>query len=186
VVLGEQEGERVANLAKLVLLCERAEALKGSTEWKTTTEALKALQAQWKAIGPAGKTRAEADEVWQRFRTACDAFFERRKAAFAVEDEKRAANLKKKEAILARAEALADGDEVADPDQVIRGLMTEWKQVGHVPREQADDLWSRFRAACDKIRSPALLDTEAAAAATSSAAAFSNRAFDGLAKKLEG
>jgi hypothetical protein len=185
VVLGELETERVANLARLVALCERAELLKSSSDWKGTADAVKALQAEWKSIGPAGKTRAEADEVWQRFRAACDAFFERRKAAFVVEDEKRAANLVKKQAILARAEALADGDEVADPDTVIRGLMLEWKQVGQVPREQSDELWSRFRTACDKIRAPAPVDPDAAAIITA-AGSFSNRPLEALSKKLGG
>jgi hypothetical protein len=181
VVLDERDGDRTANLARLVVLCERAEGLKGSTDWKGTADALKALQAEWKAVGPAGKTRAEADEVWQRFRVACDAFFERRKAAFALEDEKREANLKKKQEILARAEALADGEEAADPDATIRGLMAEWKQVGHVPREQSDELWSRFRAACDKIRSPSPVDDEAMAA-LNAGAAFSNRPLEALGK----
>jgi hypothetical protein len=184
VVLGEQEADRMVNLTKLVALCEKAEALRASTEWKTTADSLKLLQAEWKTIGPAGKTRAEADEVWQRFRTACDGFFERRKAVYALEDEKRASNLKKKEAILARAEKLAEGDETPDPDHIIGGLMAEWKAVGHVPREVADDLWSRFRNACDKIRSPAPVDEEGAAAAME-AAAFSNRPLAAIAKKLQ-
>jgi hypothetical protein len=183
-VEGQLEADRTANLARLAALCEKAEALRGSTEWKTTAEAFKTLQAEWKSIGQAGKTRAEVDQLWQRFRTACDAFFERRQASFAREDEKRAANLRKKEAILIRAEAIAEGDDVPDPDAVIRGLMTEWKQVGPIPRDQADDLWTRFRAACDKIRSPTPVDSEGAAVATL-AAAFSNRPLEAIAKKLQ-
>jgi hypothetical protein len=183
-VFAEQEGARIENLAKLVKLCERAEALKLSTDWRGTADALKALQAEWKAIGPAGKTRAEADEVWQRFRGACDAFFERRKAAFAAEDEKRQANLVKKEALVARAEALAGEGEQADPDTTIRGLMNDWKAAGPVPREQADALWDRFRAACDKIRNPEPYTPEAAEGADAEGARFSNRALEGLTDKL--
>ncbi|MFO0980246.1 MAG: DUF349 domain-containing protein [Planctomycetota bacterium] len=142
--------ERAQNLKRQEELCEKVEALAGATQWKTTAEQIKALQAEWKTIGPA--PRDKADAVWQRFRGACDRFFERRKAYFEKMDAERAENLQKKEALIQKAEQLIDADDDASADELIKGLMAEWKAVGPPPKDQADAVWDRFRRACDQIR----------------------------------
>lgn len=151
--LGQLDGERAANLKKLEDLCARAEALSGAAEFKETGEKIKALQAEWKEVGNAGRRESEA--AWKRFREACDKFFARRKEHFDQLDSERAANLKKKEAMCVEVEALeAPVDEHA-AGELIRKYMADWKKIGPAPREQADSVWERFRKACDSVRDKA-------------------------------
>jgi hypothetical protein len=141
---------RAKNLELYLRLCEQAEALRDSTAWREGADRLKALQAEWKTIGPAPKDRS--DEIWQRFRGACDRFFERRKAHFAEADEEREANLKKKEELCVKVEWLADAGSTDDPDAKMRELMAEWKTIGPAPKDRSDQVWARFRTACDRLR----------------------------------
>lgn len=150
----ELDEERAENLKKKEVLCQKAEAAVHSVDWKGTTELLKSYQADWKAIGPAPRARqAEHEALWQRFRTACDKFFERRGAAFEKLDSERLENLKKKEALCEQAEALVakeDLDQEAGESEMKR-LQGEWKRIGPVPQQQSDALWARFRGAADKV-----------------------------------
>jgi hypothetical protein len=146
--------DRAGNLTKKEALCVQAEALADSTEWKETSDKLKALQDEWKAIGPVPNEKA--DEVWKRFRAACDKFFDARKLNDKGRDEERAANLAKKEDLVARAEAIAASAGRPDLDwrstaDRLKSLQDEWKTVGFVPRDKGDEVWKRFRAACDKF-----------------------------------
>ncbi len=130
-------------------LCVRAEELSTSTDWRETTEAMKALQAEWKTIGPCGK---EADEaLWQRFRAATQSFFERRAAAFQDRDREEQENLRRKEELCAAAEALTYAADPVAATEEAKILQAEWKTIGPVRRDRAEALWQRFRAACDKI-----------------------------------
>ena len=147
----ELDSERAENAKKKEALCIRAESLRYSTDWKGTGEAIKSLQADWKALGPAPKDQNEA--LWQRFRAACDAFFERRQAAFAELDQERSGNAKKKDALCQQAEALAGKDDL-DQDAAeseIKRLMGEWKRIGPAPKAENEALWKRFRAAADQV-----------------------------------
>lgn len=147
----ELDSERAENAKKKEALCIRAEQLRYSVDWKTTGEAIKGLQAEWKALGPAPKDQNEA--LWQRFRAACDAFFERRQAAFAELDQERSGNAKKKDALCQQAEALAGKDDL-DQDAAeseIKRLMGEWKRIGPAPKAENEALWKRFRAAADQV-----------------------------------
>ena len=141
--------EMVANLAKRILLCEKAEALTESSEWKETSEALKGLQAEWKTVGPV--RRSESDATWNRFRAACDKFFERRKGQFEKDDAERAINLKKREELIGKAEAVCNSTDWRKTTEELKTLQSTWKELGPVPREQAEPTWVRFRAACDKF-----------------------------------
>ncbi len=145
-VLDEQRG---ANLAKKEELAGRVEALADSSDWKETSELIKALQEEWKATGPVPKDKA--DEVWKRFRGACDKFFDRRQAHFEAGDAERAANLQKQEQLIAAVEALADSQDWKRTGDEIKRLQAEWKTIGPAPRDKADDTWKRFRGACDKF-----------------------------------
>jgi hypothetical protein len=141
----ERDANRDENLKKQEALIAKVEAVTDSTQWKETADLIKQYQADWKEIGPGPKDKSE--ETWKRFRAACDKFFERRKAHFAEMDTERAENLKKKLLLCEKAEALGETDDI----DTIKSLQAEWKTVGPAPKDEADDVWNRFRAACDKV-----------------------------------
>ncbi|HXE79201.1 MAG TPA: DUF349 domain-containing protein, partial [Vicinamibacterales bacterium] len=142
--LEEQARQRAENLAKKEALCEKAEALADSTDWIRTAKAIQALQAEWKSIGP-GPRRAE-QAAWERFRAACDRFFKRRHEDLAHRKQEWAANLAQKEALCARAEALADSTDWEAAAAELKRLQAEWKRVGPVRRSKSEALWQRFHA----------------------------------------
>jgi len=144
-----QAAERAENLAKKTQLCERAEALSDSTDWIHTAEALKALQAEWKTIGPVSRGREKA--IWERFRSACDKFFTRRHQDLAERKTTWNENLARKEALCERAEALADSTEWDKAAAELRQLQADWKTIGPVKKSRSEAIWQRFRAACDKF-----------------------------------
>ena len=141
--------EQAVHLAARVALCESAEALAQSTDWVTTADTLKQLQAQWAAAGPA--PREQVAELARRFRTACDTFFTRRKTDLASLKQAWSENASKKEALCAQAEALAESTDWQAALTGIKQLQADWKAVGPVRRNRAELLWKRFRAACDKF-----------------------------------
>ena len=140
---------RAENLARKIVLCEKAEALAESTSWIQTAEEFKRLQAEWKVIGPVSRGREKA--IWDRFRTACDRFFTRRHDDLATRKKTWGENLAKKDALCVRAEALADSSDWEPAAAEIRRLQNEWKTVGPVKKSRSDAVWQRFRAACDKF-----------------------------------
>ncbi len=140
---------RDANLAKKIVLCEKAEALSDSTSWIQTAEALKQLQAEWKTIGPVSRGREKA--TWDRFRTACDRFFSRRQADLATLKAGWAENLAKKEALCAQAEAMADSTDWDHAAAEFKRLQAEWKTIGPVKKSRSEAIWQRFRGACDRF-----------------------------------
>jgi hypothetical protein len=140
----QQEGE---SLKQKEELCVRAEALADSTEWLKASEELKALQARWKEIGPVPRRHSEA--LWKRFRAACDQFFTRRQEDLKRRKEEWSANLVKKEALCVRAEALAESTEWDSAAAEVRRLQADWKTVGPVRRNKSEQVWQRFRKACD-------------------------------------
>lgn len=140
--------ELAANLAKKIELCEKAEALKDSTEWRKTTDALIALQKEWKTVGPVVKKHSDA--VWKRFIAACDAFFEEKKKqnvnVHSVEHE----NLKQKKDIIAQINSILENKETEDAPNKVRELMKKWQEVGHVPYKEKDKVYAEYKAAIDK------------------------------------
>jgi len=147
--LAEQARQRIENLQKKQALCERAEALAGSSDWIRTADAIKALQAEWKSTGP-GPRRGE-QALWERFRTACDRFFTRRHEDLARRKQEWSANLARKEALCARAEALADSTDWEAAASELKRLQAEWKTTGPVRRNKSEALWRRFHEACDRF-----------------------------------
>ena len=147
------KSEHAANLVLRQELCQRAESLQESSDWAGTATALKDLQARWKASGPVA--RSEDREVWERFRGACDAFFARRKDAFAGVADEMAKNAERKQALIDKVEALLEGivDEVtwkrATDDT--KAVQKAWRDIGHVPRKDADRFYKTFKAACDGV-----------------------------------
>lgn len=130
-------------------LCDEAEALSASTDWIKTAEAIKALQAGWKTIGAA--TRGQEKALWERFRKACDEFFTRRDQDRSHRKEEWAKNLEAREALIARAEALADSTDWKTVAAELKRLQAEWKTIGPARPNRSQVLWQRFRAACDRF-----------------------------------
>jgi len=140
------------NLAAKVALCEEVEAIAdkeitSSTEWNALSKQIEEIQARWRTIGFA--TRKDNQKVYERFRAACDKFFERKRASFTEFKDSMNANLEKKMAIIEEAESLKDStDWKATGDRLIE-LQKQWKEIGAVPRKKSEQIWKRFRAACD-------------------------------------
>ncbi|GGM26695.1 MULTISPECIES: DUF349 domain-containing protein [Micromonospora] len=131
-------------------LVGEAEKLKESTDWAATANQLKELMAQWKAAPRASK---EAEQkLWERFRAAQDEFFTRRSEVFSARDNEQRANLERKQALIAEAEALdIDGDPKGAQAR-LRDIQAQWHEAGRVPREAAAGLERRMRAIDDKVR----------------------------------
>ena len=154
---------QAANRARKEALCVQAEALSSSSDWIRTADAIKALQAEWKTVGPA--PRAEEKLLWDRFHAACDGFFTRRREDLLHRKEAWAANLARKEALCARAEAIAETTEWQAGIEEIKRLQAEWKTIGPVRKTRADEVWQRFRTACDRFFDAYQQRDQAAAAA---------------------
>ena len=146
------KAQQADNLEAKQALCEEVEAIANkeitsSTEWNALSKQIEEIQAKWRTIGFA--TRKENQKVYDRFRAACDKFFERKRASFAEFKDSMNANLEKKMAIIAEAEQLKDStDWKATGDRFIE-LQKQWKEIGAVPRKKSEQIWKRFRAACD-------------------------------------
>jgi len=137
------------NLAKKRDLCARVAGLGESTAWNETAELIKRLQAEWKDVGPVPARHAQA--LWQEFRAPCDRFFARRKEHFARVDGERRASATAKTALCEQAEALNDSTDWDGTTTVMKRLQAEWRQSGPLPRAQGEELWQRFRTACDRF-----------------------------------
>ncbi|MBE6287949.1 MAG: DUF349 domain-containing protein [Mediterranea massiliensis] len=135
------------NLEKKRLLCEKAEALKDSTDWKTTAEVLVKLQKEWKTIGPVSKKHSDA--VWKRFISACDYFFEQKAKATSSQRTVELENLQKKKALIDKLQALYDAEE--ENVQAVRDAMKEWNSIGHVPFKDKDKIHKQFHGLVDKL-----------------------------------
>ena len=142
-----QHAQQVEHLARKVALCEQAEALADSTDWIATADTLKALQAEWKTIGPA--PRRDEQSVWDRFRTACNRFFTRRQDDLKQRKQVWTTNLETKDALIARAEALSTVTDFNAGFAELKALQAEWKASGPVKKAKSEQVWQKFRAACD-------------------------------------
>lgn len=138
----KEDSNREANYEKKVKLCEQAEALSNSTDWNATSNKLKQLQESWKAVGPVPKSKS--DEIWTRFRTACDAFFEKKRGHFEEMDEAKKENLAKKTSLCEKLEALDINNITAELVEVVKGIEAEWKTIGMVPKESVEAINDRF------------------------------------------
>ena len=144
-----QNEERAGNLVRKQALCERVEALAGSTDWVKTASEIQTLQAEWKTIGPVARGHEKA--VWERFRRACDQFFTRRQEDLKHRKEEWSANLARKEALCVAAEEVADSTDWDQSAATLKQLQAEWKKIGPVRKSKSEAIWQRFRAACDRF-----------------------------------
>jgi hypothetical protein len=136
------------NADKKKALCEKAEALKDSVEWKETADKLIQLQKEWKTIGPVAKKYS--DELWKRFIAACDFFFEQKNKSTSGQRSVEAENLAKKKELIAKITAFEKTDNPAESLSVLRALMAEWNTLGHVPFKEKDKVYKEYRDAVDK------------------------------------
>ena len=137
------------NLEKKRALCEKAEALKDSTDWKTTSEVLVKLQKEWKTIGPVAKKHSDA--IWKRFITACDYFFEQKNKATSSQRTLEQENLEKKKSILEKLAAISEDTDSEEATQQVRDLMKEWNGIGHVPIKDKDKIYKQYRNLVDSL-----------------------------------
>ena len=134
------------NLQLKIEICEAAESLMNSEEWKKATDELIALQARWKEIGAV--SRRHSDAIWKRFRAACDKFFERKASHFASVDGEHEENLRQKLALL---DEMAAADVKAGGYDVIREFQRRWGEIGFVPIKQKDAIQKKYKAAVDEL-----------------------------------
>ncbi len=142
-----QKDDMEENLNKKRALCEKAEALKDSTDWRKTTDELIAIQKEWKTIGAV--PRKYSDAIWKQFVTACDYFFEQKNSNTSSQKEEEVANLATKKEIIEKINALSEQTDLADPMATLRELMNEWHQVGFVPFKEKDKIYKEYQAALD-------------------------------------
>lgn len=137
------------NLEKKRELCEKAEALKESTDWKATAELLTQLQKDWKNIGPVSKKHS--DSIWKRFIGACDYFFEQKNKATSSQRSIEMENLAKKENIIQQLTELQESSNQEETTEKIRQLTKEWNEVGFVPFKDKDRIYKTYHALIDKF-----------------------------------
>ena len=148
------KAEQVKNFERKSALCEEvekmvAEAPTSHKAWNKASERLQAIQAEWRTIGYAPKK--DNNKVYDRFRSACDKFFESKHAFYSEAKDDMAKNLEIKNSLCERAEAIAERDDWAKATEELLALQAEWKKSGTVARKYADAVWKRFRSACDKF-----------------------------------
>ena len=150
----ELKGQQLENLEKKKKLCEKVEEIaarevKGSAEWNAFSKEIEDIQAEWRKIGFA--TKKENQKIYDRFRAACDAFFGRKREYYNGIKGTMNENLEKKQALIEQAEALKDSTEWKKTTDQYISLQKQWKEIGPVPRKKSEQLWKRFRAACDEF-----------------------------------
>ena len=142
------------NLAAKSALCDRVEEIAAkevasSSEWNALTKEIEKIQAEWKGIGFASKK--ENQKIYDRFRAACDKFFEKKRDYYSAYKDNMNENLEKKMALIEAAEALKSSTEWKKATDEFINLQKKWKEIGAVPRKKSEQLWKRFRAACDEF-----------------------------------
>ena len=144
-----QDWERFANVPKAEALIAVAKEMQTEEPSPDLGNRLRGLQALWKEVGPMPQKRSK--ELWDSFKVECDKVYDKVRGVRAVESEKFGEVAKEKEALIAEAEALAESSDWGPTATKLKALQTKWKESGHLPRKQGDELWTRFRAACDKF-----------------------------------
>lgn len=132
------------NLEKKIALCERAEALMNSTDWKKTTQEINELHKEWKTVGPVLKKHSDA--VWRRFLDACNHFFAEKEKNTSSTRKTEHANLETKREIVAQLKALAEGEVTPEGKAKVKELIKQWREVGHVPFKEKDNAYNEFQA----------------------------------------
>ena len=146
--------QQVKNLEAKTALCEQVEAIAekeitSSTQWNALSKEIEEIQAKWRTIGFA--TRKDNQKIYDRFRAACDKFYGRKRASLTEFKDSMNANLEKKMAIIEEAESLKTSTDWKATGERLIELQKQWKEIGAVPRKKSEQIWKRFRAACDEF-----------------------------------
>lgn len=147
--------QHAENLEAKRELCEKVEAIankediKSSNEWNSLSKEIADIQKVWRTIGFA--TKKENQNIYDRFRAACDKFFERKRLFYTDFKDSMNANLDKKMALIEQAESIKTSTEWRKTTDQFINLQKQWKEIGAVPRKKSEQLWKRFRAACDEF-----------------------------------
>lgn len=159
-----RNAEQTENMEKKLALCERAEELQSSTDWKETSAAFKELQSEWKTVGPV--PRRKSDAIWKRFRGACDAFFEARAPHLEEAQSELEDNLESKREIILEVEKIAEAEgELEEQIAAVRNLQRKWRDVGKVAHRVYEEVNDAYKVACDKVYAKRAALEEAAKAA---------------------
>jgi hypothetical protein len=147
-----QKEKQQENLEEKTKLCEQVEAIaekevKSSNEWNQLSNEIEQIQKKWRTIGFA--TKKDNQKIYDRFRAACDKFFARKREYYSQFKDSMNENMEKKLALIEKAEALKDSKEWKKTTEALIDLQKQWKEIGAVPRKKSEQLWKRFRAACD-------------------------------------
>lgn len=145
----EVKSNLAANLERKKQLCEAAEALKDSEEWKETADKLAKLQKEWKEVGPVAQKYSEA--VWKRFVAACDEFFEKRNAATSSQRKTEQENLKQKRAIIENINAINPEASESEQTKQLNELIQQWNNAGHVPFKEKDKIYKEYKQAINAL-----------------------------------
>jgi hypothetical protein len=145
---GSFKDEMQQNLKLKIELCEQAEALRESDDWKKTTDKFISLQKQWKEIGPIARKQSEA--TWKRFRSACDDFFTRKQKYFSTIDAQYDENLRLKEAIVQEIESFVPSSDIKGNLDALKEFQRRWTEVGFVPLKDKERVQNAYRTAIDK------------------------------------
>jgi hypothetical protein len=135
------------NLALKVEICEQAEKLKESEDWKATTDRLITLQKKWKEVGPVPRKQSEL--IWKRFRTACDEFFNRKQTHFSGVTGDQDENLKAKKQLVTEIEEFKPSGVVNDDLAALKKFQDRWAEIGHVPFRKKEELQNKYHEAID-------------------------------------
>lgn len=140
------QGRENNKLQKLALI-EKAESEQHSTDWRTSTEFFIKLQKEWKQVGSA--PRSEENKLWERFRAACDVFFDAKKAHYATAEEQEVGNLELKKALIERISSYEFQENVEANFETLKGFAKEFSEIGHVPIKEKDSIYAEYKAALD-------------------------------------
>lgn len=146
---GKQRDVFRDNLAKKIALCEEAEKLSGSTDWKNTAGQYKKLQEKWKNIGPV--SRKHSDKIWKRFKAAGDKFFDSRGKHFAEADAALAAHAQQREQFIAGLASVAFTDDMKENKATLARIQNDWNEMGEMPRNERNRIETAFRDAMAKL-----------------------------------
>ncbi|MTK54213.1 MAG: DUF349 domain-containing protein [Paludibacter sp.] len=142
------KAELDTNYEKKKALCEKAESLKDSTDWKATTQIMVDIQKEWKTVGPVQKKYS--DMLWKRFVSACDYFFEQKEKVFSSKKSEEHTNLALKKDLIDSIANFVKGEDVQESLTELKALIAKWSTIGHVPFKEKDKIFKAFKDAVNK------------------------------------
>ncbi|HNX07014.1 MAG TPA: DUF349 domain-containing protein [Bacteroidales bacterium] len=146
---GDLKEQQVTNYNKKIDICNQAEALVNNTNWKQSTAEILKLQQEWKHIGPVPKRYS--DKIWKRFRTACDAYFEKKSGYFSNIQENEKENLKKKDELIEKINSFELSENKNENLDALKNFQRQWMEIGHVPMDSKEKLQNTYRLAIKQL-----------------------------------